>query len=83
MTQSLSPENQTYLDRQVARGIFASHYEAIDAGVALLRKRDDLVAQLQESRRQLDAGESTEYDDASLAARFDKLKAKAAVRPQT
>ena len=83
MTPSLSPENQTHLDRQVAGGIFSSHDEAIDAGVALLRKRDDLVAQLQESRRQLDAGESTEYDDASLAARFHELKAKAAARPQS
>jgi Arc/MetJ-type ribon-helix-helix transcriptional regulator len=77
MSQSLSPENQAYIDGQVAGGAFASRDEAIDAGVALLRKRDELVTRLQESRRQLDNGEFTEYDDESLATRFEQLKAKA------
>ncbi len=80
MSQPLSPENQAYIDGQVAGGVFASSDEAIDASVALLRKRDELVARLRESRRQLDEGEFTEYDDESLAARFDELKAKAAAR---
>ncbi|EGF28751.1 hypothetical protein [Rhodopirellula baltica] len=35
------------------------------------------VKRLQESRRQLDNGEFTEYDDDSLTARFDGLKAMA------
>jgi len=83
MSQSLSPENQAYIDGQVAGGVFASSDEAIDAGVALLRKRNELVAQLQESRRQLDEGELTEYDDESLTARFDDLKARAAARSQS
>ena len=83
MSQSLSPENQAFIDGQVAGGVFASPDEAIDAGVALLRKHNELVAQLQESRRQLDEGEFTEYDDESLAARFDELKAKAAARSQS
>jgi Arc/MetJ-type ribon-helix-helix transcriptional regulator len=83
MSQSLSPENQAYIDSQVAGGAFASRDEAIDAGVALLRKRDELVGRLKESRRQLDEGELTQYDDESLAARFDELKAKAAARSQS
>ncbi len=44
---------------------------------------DELVARLQESRRQLDEGEFTEYDDGSLNARFAELKAKAAARSQS
>lgn len=83
MSQSLSPENQSYIDSQVAEGTFASHDEAIDAGIALLRKHDELAARLKASRRQLDEGEFTEYDDESLAARFDELKANAAARSQS
>ena len=78
MSQSLSPENEAYVDGQVAVGAFASRDEAIDAGVALLRKREALVQLLQESRTQLDNGAYTDYDDDSLAARFEELKAKAA-----
>ena len=37
-----------------------------------------LVERLRESRRKLDNGEFTEYDDDSLTALFDELKAKAA-----
>lgn len=77
MNQPLSPENQAYIDGRVADGAFASRDEAIDASVALLRKRDELVARLRESRRQLDNGEFTEYDDESLARRFEQLRAKA------
>lgn len=83
MSESLSRENQAYIDGQVAGGAFASRDEAIDAGIALLRKRDELVARLKESRRQLDNGEFIEHDDDSLAARFEELKAKAAARSQS
>jgi len=62
----------------VAGGVFASREEAVDAGVGLLRKREALVKQLEHSRRQLDEGEFTQYDDAGLAARFEVLKVKAA-----
>ncbi|KAA1258383.1 hypothetical protein LF1_09020 [Rubripirellula obstinata] len=83
MSQSLSPENEAYVDGQVAGGLFASRDEVIDAGVALLRKREALVQRLQESRRQLDNGEFVDFDDDSLSAHFEKLKAKAAARSQS
>lgn len=83
MSESLSPENEAYVDGQVAGGVFASRDEAIDAGVALLRKREALVTRLKESRRQLDDGQFTDYDDDALAARFEELKAKAAARSQS
>lgn len=57
----------------MAGGVFASREEAIDAGVGLLRKREALVNQLADSRRQLDEGEFTQSDDAGLAARFEEL----------
>lgn len=83
MNQFLSPENEAYIDGQVAGGVFASRVEVIDAGVALLRKRETLVQRLKESRRQLNDGQFTEYDEDALAARFDELKAKAAARSQS
>lgn len=77
MTQFLSPENEAYIQGQLATGVFASRGEAMDAGVELLRKRDLLIGRLQESRSQLDRGDFNDYDDESLATRFDELKAKA------
>lgn len=74
MTLDLSPENEKYIADQVAQGTYGSREEALDAGVELLRKRSQLVERLTESRRQLDKGQFTDYDDDSLTARFDELK---------
>ena len=74
MSTDLSPENEKFIADMLARGKYGSREEALDAGVELLRKRDELVDRLRESRRQLDAGEFTEYDGESLKARFDELK---------
>jgi Arc/MetJ-type ribon-helix-helix transcriptional regulator len=58
----------------LTRGKFGSREEALDAGVELLRKRDELIDRLRESRRQLDAGEFADYNDDSITVRFDELK---------
>lgn len=77
MANDLSPENEKFIQVQVSTGAFASRDAAIDAGIDLLRKHDGLVNRIQESRRQLDAGEFTEYDEESLKVRFGQLRAKA------
>jgi Arc/MetJ-type ribon-helix-helix transcriptional regulator len=74
MAIDLSPENEKFIADKVAQGMYGSREEALDAGVELLRTHDQLVIRLTESRRQLDVGEYTDYDDESLAARFDNLK---------
>ena len=74
MSTDLSPENEKFIEAKVAQGAYGSREEALDAGVEMLRKHGQLVDRLTESRRQLDAGESTDYDDESLAVRFDELK---------
>ena len=78
MSTDLSPQNETFLDEQVARGEFSSRGEALDAAIELLRQRTDAVQRIDVGRRQLDAGDFVEYDDESLKARFDELKARAA-----
>lgn len=74
MAADLTPENEKFIAEQVAQGTYESREDALDAGVELLRKHNQLVDRLTESRRQLDAGEYTDYDDESLTARFDELK---------
>ena len=76
MSNHLSPENEQFLAAQVATGIFPSRDAAIEAGIELLRKHGQLVERVRESRRQLDAGEFNEYDEATLGNRFEKLRAK-------
>jgi len=43
----------------------------------LVRKRDELVSRIRESRRQRDESDCSEYDDESLDVRFDELKKRA------
>ena len=56
ISQELSTQNEEFLSGQLASGIDWSRDEAIDAGVGLLRQREQLVARLEESGRQLDSG---------------------------
>jgi Arc/MetJ-type ribon-helix-helix transcriptional regulator len=74
MNISISPEQATFLDQQVARGAFANPQEAVAAAIDLLRRRADAVAKIDSGRHQLDEGDFTEYDEASLRSRFEELK---------
>ena len=77
MSTDLSPENELFLSRLVETGTFASRRQALDESVALLRKRNELMERIAEGRRQLDAGECFEFDDASLEEYFGRLKLQA------
>jgi Arc/MetJ-type ribon-helix-helix transcriptional regulator len=74
---SLSSDNQSFIDRQVAIGAFRDRAEAIDAGVELLRKRQELLDLLDERRRQLDNGEYVDFDREGLQLFFEGLKLRA------
>ncbi len=67
----------------VPSGQYADKKSVLRQGVQMLRKRDALVERLRESRRQLDHGKMTEYDDTSLAVRFQELEGKAAEASRT
>jgi Arc/MetJ-type ribon-helix-helix transcriptional regulator len=74
MNISISPEQAAFLDQQVAGGAFVNPQEAVAAAIDLLQRRADTLERIDRGRRQLDGGEFTEYDEASLQARFDCLK---------
>ncbi len=63
MQIEISPQNNEFIDRQVARGEFRDRSAALDAAVELLRRRTDTLEKIDNGRQQLDAGEFNEYDD--------------------
>jgi Arc/MetJ-type ribon-helix-helix transcriptional regulator len=74
MNISISPEQAAFLDQQVAGGAFANPQEAVAAAIDLLRRRADALTNIDSGRRQLDEGDFTEDDEASLRSRFEELK---------
>ena len=77
MQIEISPQNNEFIDRQVARGEFCDRRAALDAAVDLLRRRTDTLEKINNGRQQLDAGEFNEYDDETLKKRFDQIKRRA------
>jgi len=77
MSADLSPENESFVQGKIASGIFSSRSDAVEAGIELLRKRDEILDRVKESRRQFDEGDYVEFDDISLKQRFDELKERA------
>lgn len=76
----LSPENEQFLQNQLNAGTYSRREDVVNAGLDLLRTQNRLRAELLESRRQLDEGEFTTYDDESLRQLFDELKQRAFAR---
>jgi antitoxin ParD1/3/4 len=90
MEISLSPEQVSFLERQVQSGRFASAEDAIRGAVDLLElhEADDLVGwDIDELRRevqlgidQLDRGEGIEMDEAALHEMMEGVKARGRAR---
>ena len=57
MISRLSADNEEYLNRVVKDGAYQDQREALDEAVALLRKRDQLRADVRAGIRQADRGE--------------------------
>jgi Arc/MetJ-type ribon-helix-helix transcriptional regulator len=82
MASDLSPAMESFIQQEIASGTFQSREEAIEAGVTMLRRRRELMDRLAESRRQLDEGDSFEYDDEGLRQLFEQLIANAEGRAE-
>jgi Arc/MetJ-type ribon-helix-helix transcriptional regulator len=82
MASDLSPETESFLAQQVAVGTYQSRADAIEAGVELLRRRQELLDRLDESRRQLDEGDYVEFDQEGLRQYFEELKQRARNRAE-
>jgi Arc/MetJ-type ribon-helix-helix transcriptional regulator len=77
MIAPITPENEDFVQRQLAAGAFPDREAVINAGLALLRQRIELIERLQEGRRQLDDGEFVDYDATSIRQLFTDLKRRA------
>jgi Arc/MetJ-type ribon-helix-helix transcriptional regulator len=80
---SLSPDRETFIAQQVSTGTFKDRTDALEAGIDLLRQRQELIDRLTESRRQLDEGEYVEFDDEGLDQFFEMLIARAEARSKS
>jgi predicted transcriptional regulator len=69
----ISPENLQYLERSVIQGVYPTTAAALDEAVRLLRRRDEVRAQLQAGIDQADRGELLEADEV-----FERLRRRAA-----
>lgn len=70
----LSNESESFIQHEVALGVYRDRTDAIEAGVEMLRKRRALLERLDEGRRQLDEGEYVEFDSDGLRQFFETLK---------
>jgi Arc/MetJ-type ribon-helix-helix transcriptional regulator len=82
MASDLSPDTESFIQREIALGNYQSREDAIEAGVALLKQRRALVDRLAESRRQLDEGDYFEYDEDGLRELFEQLIARTEAKSQ-
>jgi Arc/MetJ-type ribon-helix-helix transcriptional regulator len=73
MSTDLSHDAEAFLSDSVSRGVFPSRVEALEAGVKLLRQRQQFLERVAEGRRQLDEGEYVEFDDDGLKQFFGKF----------
>ena len=74
MKTDFPAESEEFIQRQVESGAFPDRESVLRAGLLLLQQRSELLDRLTEGRRQLDAGEFTDYDRAGLQQLFDRLK---------
>lgn len=77
MATDISPENEQFIRQEIQAGVFRTKSDALDAGIALLRRRKELLARIDHGRRQLDEGDFRDYDEESLANRFSELRERA------
>jgi Arc/MetJ-type ribon-helix-helix transcriptional regulator len=77
MSTNLSSDNEAFIVEAVSRGIYRDRTDVLEAGVAMLRRREQLLAMLDESRRQLDEGEYVEFDEDGLKEFAEQLKERA------
>ena len=72
MASDISPENQQYLDQAVANGTYPSEAQALDEAVELLRKRDQLRAEVNVGMAEAERGELLPEEEV-----FDRLEKRA------
>jgi len=80
MSADLSPETESFIQQEIALGVYPDRAHAIEAGVDILRQKKWLRDRLAESQRQIRDGEYVDYDEDGLRLFFDRLKERATRR---
>ena len=75
MTTNLSPENEQFIDNIVASGLYHDRDDALNRAVELLKKREQLIRDVNLGIEQLERGEGKVWDmdeiDAKIQARLE------------
>jgi Arc/MetJ-type ribon-helix-helix transcriptional regulator len=82
MSTNLSPEINQLIAQELALGHYRSEEELLTEAVQLLSQRNALRKQIEAGKRQLAAGEHTDYDRDALRQRRDDLKAGKQFKPR-
>jgi len=68
VSSHLSPENEQFLERAVSVGMYHDRDEAIDRAVELLRRREQLIRDVNQGIEQLEHGERIPLDIEQIKA---------------
>ncbi len=80
MSADLSPENEQFLQQAVSAGVFPDRKHALDEAVSLLKRRQELIAHIEEGTRQLRSGDFLECGQEGLRELFDEIQAQGRAR---
>jgi Arc/MetJ-type ribon-helix-helix transcriptional regulator len=62
LSSNLSPENEQFIEQAVAVGMYHDRDEALDRAVELLRRREQLIRDVNKGIEQLERGEGLPLD---------------------
>lgn len=80
MGAELSPENEQFIQQLVSAGTFPDRKDALDEAVGLLKRRQALIAHIDEGTRQLRSGDFVEFDEDGLRQFFDEVQVQGRAR---
>lgn len=75
MSADIAPENEQFIQDMIARGAFHSGGEALDVAVQLLKRREQLVRDVNAGIAELERGECGLLDVEDIKARGRKRMA--------
>lgn len=68
MATNLSPENEQYIQNAIAAGLYHDRGEVLDRAVELLKRREQLIRDVNMGIEQLEHGEGTPLDIEEIKA---------------
>jgi len=72
MSTDISPQNEQYIQEAVARGVFHTRSEALDAAIELLRRRETVIREVNAGIEQIERGEVVPLDIQRMKAEIHK-----------